>query len=730
MSDESRNQASSAGVSGRHTESMEVPALVSPTDAKDFNTFKVGIIPIACWRADDIRFAFGSSIVQPDLSDELLQLCELVKAHPGSPASVFGHADPVGDDSGNKKLSGRRATAIYALLTRRADLWEELYSKPEGSDNWGARSIQIMLDGLGFEVGRTDGVMDEDAKKALKVFQAQNGLSASGQADSATRTKLFTAYMDKLCGPQLKLKKEDFLGRGADKDGKGDYQGCSEFNPVLVFSQAEQQKYNQASDKTERNEDNAPNRRVVVLLFRKGTRVDPKRWPCPRAKDGVSDCKKRFWSDGEKRRNPQAKRREYKDTSDTYACRFYDRLNQGSPCDRGLAQPRLEMRWSKKQVTPDHNVNWPPKTPPTDDIPDEAKVEMLVTTRSVPAGTKARIEVRHAHTQAVVKNGKFEDLEVKNAQVVNPVTGKPPEMVFKGDDLPWDPYDKPFFYFVVQLEFENLQGETSREYASKPDKCLRVLYWHASISDAIADTPAGGGLTTQPEMREIAGILEEKSFHKVMQRAVNQATVPVNLWGSLLRNTYAYHHASHGQVYCTIDGRSFRDSTDSFPTVCRVDPDPAHPTHPGRSTCVLGNTPFGATEVNQEANVPTTPRYLVYIDTCVAGFEPSFGNALVARGTRNVIAFRKYIPDNAARQMARDFHRRWVRTHNCNPEKIPDIFFQVGAAHYDSMRPVLFGAGGGAITAGGSGAAGSARAISGSVARGAHIGDDADQIVQ
>lgn len=717
MGDEVRNQASAAGVSGLHTGVEDMAALVGPTDAKEYNTIRAGIIPIACWRADDIRFEFGSSVVRPDLADELLQLCALVKAHPESPLSVFGHADPVGEDTNNKKLSGRRATAIYALLTRNTDLWEELYSKPEGSDNWGNKSIQIMLSGLGYEVGRTDGVMDEDAKRALKVFQANNGLGASGQADKATRAKLFAAYMDKLCGPQLKLKKDDFLGRGADKDGKGDYQGCSEFNPVLVFSQVQNQQFANASDKTARNDANAPNRRVVVLMFRKGSRIDPSKWPCPRAKEGIADCKKRFWSDGEKRRNPQAKQREYKDTYDTYACRFYDRLNQGSPCDRGLALPRLEMRWSKKEVTPDHNKTWPPKNPPLDDVPDEAKVEMIVETRSVPQGTKAKIEVRHAHTGAVTKNGVFEDLEVRDSKVVNPVTGKPPEMVFKADDLPWDPYDKPFFYFVVQLDYENLQGETSREFESKPDKVLRVLYWHASISDAIADTPAGGGLTTQPEMREIAGILEEKSYHKVLRQAVNQRNVPVNLWGSLLRNTYAYHHASHGDVVCGIDGRQFNSNSSSFPTTC-----PLGATHPPRSVLVLGNTNLGGNEVNQAANVPSTPRYLVYIDTCVAGFEPSFGNAIVARGTRNVIAFRKYIPDGDARQMARDFYRRWVRTHNCNPEKIPEVFFQVGARYYNSMRPVLFGAGGGAITSGGGGgASGSGRAISETVASDAEL---------
>jgi tetratricopeptide (TPR) repeat protein len=43
------------------------------------------------------------------------------------PLSIFGHADPVGDDDYNKKLSGRRAAAIYALIARRPDIWEDIF---------------------------------------------------------------------------------------------------------------------------------------------------------------------------------------------------------------------------------------------------------------------------------------------------------------------------------------------------------------------------------------------------------------------------------------------------------------------------------------------------------------------------------------------------------------------------------------------------------------------------
>ncbi|HET6369805.1 MAG TPA: PLAT/LH2 domain-containing protein, partial [Nitrospiria bacterium] len=281
---------------------------VAPSNQDEFNMIRVAVVPVACCRVDDLRFEFGSSFVGPDIAVEMGQLSRLILNNPGCPLSIFGHADPVGNDDDNKKLSGRRATAIYALLTRDADLWEVLNSKPHGNDKWGKHAIDVMLQTV------SPGAAEPDATPY--------------EQDKGKRKQLFESYMDKLCGPDLKLEKKDFLAQGADADGKGDYQGCSEFNPVFLFSQEDFAKYEKAQDKTERNKENSPNRRVMVLLFRKGSRIDPSKWPCPRAKEGTGDCKKRFWSDGETRRSARLKDkpREYKETKDTFACRFYDRL--------------------------------------------------------------------------------------------------------------------------------------------------------------------------------------------------------------------------------------------------------------------------------------------------------------------------------------------------------------------------------------------------------------------
>ena len=318
--------ATDGGVSGEHSEADPFEFFVGPSTADQFNSAHLRLIPIACWRVDDVRFAFDSSFVDADptsdnpndIRTELAHLLELVRLHPGAPLSVFGHADPVGNDDYNKLLSGRRAMAIYAVLVAHGepDRAVKLWTYISGKEHWGKQQRDTMRSFTGLPRGTPDSI-------------------------------LFQTYLKKLSPPELTLKKEDFLGQGVDSGGKGDFQGCSEFNPVLIFSKEEQDKSDQAQRRNReedqgiiagRNAANAPNRRVMVLMFRKGSKVDPAKWPCPRATEGVAGCKKRFWSDGERRRNthiPDEERR-FEDGDDTFACRFYERQLSESPCEHYL----------------------------------------------------------------------------------------------------------------------------------------------------------------------------------------------------------------------------------------------------------------------------------------------------------------------------------------------------------------------------------------------------------
>ncbi len=294
------------------------------------------LIPVACWKLNDVRFLFGSSFLLPQTRGEFIELLQLRKAHPGAPLSVFGHADPVSDDTFNKQLSGHRAESVYAVLVRDTAMWEKLYNTGGSAEGWGLGATQRMLAALDFDPGPPTGSSNAQTTASVRDFQTKHGLAIDGNAGPQTRAALFLAYMTLLCPD--KLNKSEFLARGADPKGKGDYQGCGEFNPTMRFSVSEEKEFTKAANKTARDEENGLNRRVMVLLFRPGTSVQFAKWPCPRTSEGVADCRKRFFSNGEARRTPQALRREFKDTKDTFACRFYHRLVVASPCE-GVEPP-------------------------------------------------------------------------------------------------------------------------------------------------------------------------------------------------------------------------------------------------------------------------------------------------------------------------------------------------------------------------------------------------------
>lgn len=320
------HNASDGGVAGKHPEADPFELLVAPSTSSELNTAALRLIPIACWRVDDIRFAFDSSFVTSDVATELNMLASLREANKQTdatsqktnypPLSVFGHADPIGTDDYNKGLSGRRATVVYALLISKSDsatavqLWQEVAQQ----ENWGAKQRQAMQDFTSLPAGTSD-------------------------------SELFKAYMQKLYPADLNLTKKDFLAQGADGNGKGDYQGCSEFNPVLIFSTQKNNAFESQKDKTARNDANSPNRRVIVLLFRPGSQVIASKWPCPRANEGTAGCIKRFWSDGQQRRSKRLadQDRKFDDQKDTFACRFYQRLTTNSPCEAALTLVKIRL---------------------------------------------------------------------------------------------------------------------------------------------------------------------------------------------------------------------------------------------------------------------------------------------------------------------------------------------------------------------------------------------------
>src|SRR5574337_1959703 len=98
------------------------PVRVAPMLAAERNTIREGLVPVARWQVEDLRFDFDSSFVLPDARDEFALLAALRHDFPECRMALFGHADPVGDDEYNKVLSGRRAMAVYGLVVYRYTL--------------------------------------------------------------------------------------------------------------------------------------------------------------------------------------------------------------------------------------------------------------------------------------------------------------------------------------------------------------------------------------------------------------------------------------------------------------------------------------------------------------------------------------------------------------------------------------------------------------------------------
>jgi len=105
------------------------------------------------------------------------------------------------------------------------------------------------------------------------------------------------------------------------------------------------QRFERTGDKEGRNAANEPNRRVLAFLFKPGTRIVPAKWPCPSVKQKTPEntCKDRLWKDSDKRLAPDptpdeknAKDRAFKETADTFGCRFYHGFGQNSPCEGTL----------------------------------------------------------------------------------------------------------------------------------------------------------------------------------------------------------------------------------------------------------------------------------------------------------------------------------------------------------------------------------------------------------
>jgi type VI secretion system secreted protein VgrG len=339
--------------------------------------------------------------------------------------------------------------------------------------------------------------------------------------------------------------------------------------------------------------------------------------------------------------------------------------------------------WSKGTVLPLHeDANGA--------IPADCDVTPDVQVTNVPEGTKAQISIHHCASGAMVKGGRI-DCKVQGGKLVDAKTGKPPAFRFGAAQMPWDPYDKPFFFFKASVKHQGLTVETPIEMKDG-GKSLKVKYLHFCVGDHWADVHPPH-LDTAGDAANVAGILAAVTDSVAEVRLMSAPNPTLAMWSYNLDGAYCYHQSSHGVCADRTNPATFID-TDP-PPQGSGDP-PECPVGNWRSVIVLAKqAPFrylllGDEEVRDKTRFPSVPRYLVYLDCCLAGWEPSLARAFVARGTRYVIGFRRTVGAATAKAMATEFHTKWAKD-KLDPDKIRDIFFEVGSKYYSDLRPVIVG---------------------------------------
>lgn len=166
-----------------------------------------------------LHFDFDRSFLRPEGLADLREVAATLAKRADRRALIHGHTDSAGDAAYNKRLSERRARAVYAALTHDVAAWEALHAR----EGWGTREVQRMLnavDGAGLAEDGQDG---PDTQGAVKAFQAKAGLAADGKVGPRTRKALIAAYLQR--GAPTPLSADRF-----EPIGGSPFMGCGEQN--------------------------------------------------------------------------------------------------------------------------------------------------------------------------------------------------------------------------------------------------------------------------------------------------------------------------------------------------------------------------------------------------------------------------------------------------------------------------------------------------------------------
>jgi len=349
--------------------------------------------------------------------------------------------------------------------------------------------------------------------------------------------------------------------------------------------------------------------------------------------------------------------------------------------------PKFTPKWSREWVIPDNDL-----------LPNDAKAEMLVNALYPQNRPRAEITILEEWSNDTVPEVRLPELKLQNRKVVKN-DGTRPSHKFTLENAIWGKYDKLLYHFECKID----------KAKKKTTKALKVKRWHVH---AIDKNPAEAG--KQLPFRH----QEEANHNAAFQGRPDDAhhtwvfvrpNTTKALFAAHMRNTYSLTYTGHGQVVCGTCGQPYASSVGDGSdaqfgrwTVCRKDSSHSNPV----STFCIGNQEAGfgdttkdhipvsffhAEHVRDENVVESTPKYLVFSVACGGAFETSLYDAYIGRGTKYGVGFKKSTRCDWARDYAKSFFNTWVKTHKCDPSKIPDVFKGLQATWETKLQPDIFG---------------------------------------
>lgn len=335
-------------------------------------------------------------------------------------------------------------------------------------------------------------------------------------------------------------------------------------------------------------------------------------------------------------------------------------------------------------------------------------VTMRVRTEGVPAGTAARIRIYNGEALLLT----LADLVVRGDAIT--AAGVTP--VWAASDDHGVAWSQGRYTYEAEIDY----GGTLRLRSGE----LKIVSMIGDLGDP--------GLQARQELEELAAIVASVPGHMACLSYMNQ-DASVERWQGQIGRAFAYHHVSHGNLRCRQDtpARCFADDgrrfLPAYPWCCSTEAariedlqhrydealeaavlaerqpgfadvvgrtarfdDPEHTFEAVMQWVGVGNSStdvcLGATELADAAPVQW-PR-VVFLDSCMLGWERTLARCFIDHGAQYVIAFRCRVVGGDGVAMARAFYRSWAAA-GLALDAVPAAF-TAASAENPRAEPVLF----------------------------------------